>query len=179
MEPRFLDGAQTGFTRSQNTRTEADIAMEETAETQSSLQSIEAVNVAPSNMNIGLTPSNYTGTALQAEEVTLLDRRNTPLISTMVFHFFRADDNSKQDIVCMDDILDYSTNGPSWTKLLEILAADDGFGMAFKEGREFLIVNDRIRVANGRQFLACLQYLQNSNTLNSVAFVYGGASCQG
>jgi len=88
MELRFLEGAQTGLTRSQNTRTEADIAMEKTAETQSSLQSSEVVNVAPLNMNIGLTASNYTGTALQAEEVTLLDSRNTPLISTMVFHCF-------------------------------------------------------------------------------------------
>ena len=39
-------------------------------------------------------------------------RKLTPLISTMVFHFLRSDDTSKQDIIRMDDILDSSTNCP-------------------------------------------------------------------
>jgi len=57
-------------------------------------------------------------------------------------------------------------------KLLEILKDDNEFGVSFEEGQQFLIVNDRIRVTNERQFLACLQYLLNSNVLNSEALMY-------
>jgi hypothetical protein len=57
-------------------------------------------------------------------------------------------------------------------KLLEILKDDNEFGVSFEEGQQFLIVNDRIRVTNERQFLACLQYLLNWNVLNSEAPMY-------
>ena len=56
--------------------------------------------------------------------------------------------------------------------LVELLKADDGFGLAFEEGREYLMMNNRIRVANERQFLTCLQYLRNSDVFNSEVFVY-------
>ena len=71
----------------------------------------------------------------------------------------------------MTDIVDPSTDHPSWVKLLEILA-DDKSGISFKESQQVLMVNDRIRVTNERQFLACLQYLLNGNILNSEVFVY-------
>ncbi len=51
----------------------------------------------------------------------------------MVFHFMRADDFDKKDIVSMRDIVDLSTKRPSWVKLLEILKADDDFGVAFQK----------------------------------------------
>jgi len=85
----------------------------------------------------------------------------------MVFHLMRANDASKQDIICMGDIVDVSTNLPSWANLVEILKADDDLGLAFKEDCECLLVNNGIRVGNERQFRACLQYLRNSHVLNS------------
>ena len=54
-------------------------------------------------------------------------------ILAMVFHFMRADDFDKKDIVSMRDIVDLSTKRPSWVKLLEILKADDDFGVAFQK----------------------------------------------
>jgi hypothetical protein len=35
-----------------------------------------------------------------------------------------------------------------------------------------MIVNDRIRVTNEQQFLACFQYLFNSNIINYEALAY-------
>lgn len=88
-------------------------------------------------------------------------------VSAMVFHLMRANDASRQDIVCIGDIVDASTNLPSWANLVEILKADDDLGLAFKEECECLLVNNGIRVGNERQFRACLQYLHNSHVLNS------------
>ncbi len=90
----------------------------------------------------------------------------------MIFHFIRTDDVNKQDIISMRDIFDPSTNCPSWAKLLEILKTDHDFGVAFKESQEVLMINNQIRVGNERQFLACLQYLHNSNISNSKTLVY-------
>jgi hypothetical protein len=77
----------------------------------------------------------------------------------------------KQDIIRVSDILDRSTDCPSWAKLVEFLKVDDGFGLAFKEGHEHLVFNNRIRVANERQLLACVQYLYNLQVLNAEALV--------
>jgi len=101
------------------------------------------------------------------DEEPYLDSSNTLPITAMVFHFMRADNATRQDIVSIGDILGPSTNCPSWAKLVKILEIDDGLGLGFKEGREFFMVNNRIRVTNGRQFLACLQYLRNLKVLNS------------
>lgn len=95
-------------------------------------------------------------------------------ISAMVFHFIRDDNTDRQDIVSMGEIIDSSTDCPSWMKLVDILKADDNFGLAFQEGYEFLLVNNQIRVGNERQFLACLQYLRNLKVLNSQALVCSG-----
>ena len=97
----------------------------------------------------------------------LVENSNWISVLAMVFHSMRAGDVTKQDIVSIRDILDPSTNFPSRLKLLEILKDD-----VFQEGQYFLIVNDRIRVTNERQFLACFQYLFDSNILNYEALVY-------
>ena len=68
----------------------------------------------------------------------------------------RANYTSKQDTFCVGDIVDLSTNLPSWANLVEILKANDNFGLAFKEDCECLVVNNGIRVGNERQFRACL-----------------------
>ena len=127
----------------------------EDVESEKSLCKTEVVNLTP-----------------YEEEEPYLDSSDTLPITVMVFHFMRADDTTRQDIVSMGDILSPSTNCPSWAKLVKILEIDDGLGLGFKEGREFFMVNNRIRVTNGRQFLACLQYLRNSKVLNSEVFVY-------
>ncbi|KAF2455499.1 hypothetical protein BDY21DRAFT_289205 [Lineolata rhizophorae] len=92
--------------------------------------------------------------------------------SRIVFHFIRADDMSRQDIICMGDITCPSTRRPSWEKLIKILADDSDFGLGFKHGQDYFMVNGRIRVGSERQFLACLQYLYNMNNWSSEALVY-------
>ncbi len=96
-----------------------------------------------------------------------LEASDRTSVFPMVFHLMRANDASRQDIICMGDIVDASTNLPSWANLVEILKADDDHGLAFKEDCECLLVNNGIRVGNERQFRACLQYLRNSHVLNS------------
>ena len=146
---------------------------EETTESECLFNPIEVVNLTSYNEKIEPTNFHETFTAIPPEQC-LGNSDSTP-ISAMVFHFIRADDANRQDIVSMSDIFDSSANYPSWVNLVEVLKADDNFGLAFTEGREFLMVNNRIRVSNERQFHACLQYLRNSKVLNSEAFVY---SCE-
>lgn len=83
-----------------------------------------------------------------------------------------ANDASRQDIICVGDIVDPSTNLPSWANLVEILKAEDDLGLAFKEDCECFLVNNGIRVGNELQFRACLQYLRNSHILNSEVLLY-------
>ena len=99
-------------------------------------------------------------------------------VFAMVFQFMRANDASRQDIICMGDIVDPSTNLPSWANLVEMLKADDDFGLAFKEDYECLVVNNGIRVGSERQFSACLQYLRNSHILNSEVLLCNGTAVQ-
>ncbi|XTI90352.1 hypothetical protein V2W45_1245369 [Cenococcum geophilum] len=136
----------------------------DSVESQNATENVESEKSLCQTEVVNLTPYE--------EEELYLDSSNTLPITAMVFHFMRADDATKQDIVSMGDILGPSTNCPSWAKLVKILEIDDGLGLGFKEGREFFMVNNRIRVTNGRQFLACLQYLRNSKVLNSEVFVY-------
>lgn len=93
-------------------------------------------------------------------------------LAQIVFHFMRANDTRRQDIICMREVIHPSTHGPLWVKLIEILKKDDDFGIAFECRRDFLMINDKIRVGNERQFLACLQYLYNMNTWSSEVIVY-------
>lgn len=75
-------------------------------------------------------------------------------VFAMVFHLMRANDASRQDIIYMGDIVDPSTNLPSWANLVEILKTDDDFGLGFKEDCECLVVNNGIRVGNEPAILA-------------------------
>lgn len=136
---------------------------EETFESPSSLYPIDVVELTPPDMDMEPV-------ILDTGDVAI-NKNNSTSVLAIVFHFIQADDLDKQDIVSMRDVFDPSTNRPSWVKLLEILKADDDFGITFQEGQQVLVVNDQIRVSNERQFLACLQYLLNSNVLNSEALV--------
>lgn len=91
-------------------------------------------------------------------------------VTEMVFHVMRIGDIERQDIIALGDVFDTHSRSPSWVKLLERLK--DECGVAFKEAEEFLMVNDRIRVVNQRQFLACIQYLRNVMAWNSDVLVY-------
>ena len=141
----------------------------EKTRSKSSFQPIDVVNLSPPKIDVETVTIDGENSAMVREPIF----QESSLISVraMVFHFMQADDFNRQDIVSMTDIIDPSTDYPSWVKLLEILA-DDKFGVSFKEGQQVLMVNDRIRVTNERQFLACLQYLLNGNIPNSEAFVY-------
>ena len=88
-------------------------------------------------------------------------------VASMVFHLTRADDPTKQDIVCMETIICPLTNRPSWAKLVGILEQEGDFELGFKEGHNFFMVNGKILVAYEWQFLASLQYLHNLKNWNS------------
>jgi hypothetical protein len=90
-------------------------------------------------------------------------------VAEMVFHVMHASDSQRQDIIALRDIVDPRSGGPSWFRLVGLLKDDSSIG--FKDG-ECLMVDDRIRITNERQFLACLQYLHNAMVLNSEVFVY-------
>ncbi|XPS75439.1 hypothetical protein M3J07_007517 [Ascochyta lentis] len=100
------------------------------------------------------------------------DSNELLLITRMAILFKRADDSSRQDIVRMRDILDLPTADLSWSKLVKILEVDDGNGVGFAEGRDFLVINKQIHVRNKRQFFACLQYLHNLGILSLEASVH-------
>ena len=134
-----------------------------------SLHPIDVVELTPVNIDIEPIISGKGDEAIATEQ--LINNSNSTSVLAMVLHFMRADELDKQDIVSMRDIFDLSTNRPSWEKLLEILKADDGFGIAFKEGQQVLMINNQIRVSNERQFLACLQHLLNSNNLSCEVLV--------
>jgi len=137
---------------------------------ESSFHPIDVVNLTPPNMVIERVTMDREEAAIATGQI--IENSNSISVLAMVFHFMRADDVNKQNIVSIRDIYDPSIDFPSWVKLLEILKDDDECGISFQQGQQFLIVNDRIRVTNERQFLACLQYLLNSNVLNSEALVY-------
>ena len=128
------------------------------------------VDLTPPNISIEQVTKDQKEEAITTGK--LIENSNSISIPVMVFHFMRADDINKQNIISIRNIFDPYTIFPSWVKLLEILKDDDERGVFFQEGHHFLIVNDRIQVTNERQFLACFQYLLDSNVLNSEALVY-------
>jgi hypothetical protein len=101
-----------------------------------------------------------------------VDFSKAPSITEMAILLTRAEDTTRQDIVQMRDIFDYSTTHLSWLKLVKILEVDEGVGLGFVTGRDILVFNSRVRVRNERQFFTCLQYLQNLETLSLEAFVH-------
>jgi hypothetical protein len=147
--------------------TQEDMVM--AVESQSSFHTTEVISLAHANAEID--PAIPTETEPPYPAGMLSENSDLNPFSAMVFHFMRLSDVSRQDIISIDDILDHSTGRPSWAKLVEFLKIDDGFGLAFKEAHEFLMVNNRIRVGNERQLLACLLFLRNSEVLNSEVFV--------
>lgn len=121
--------------------------------------------------NANLEPVLFPIEVVSPTEESWFYNNETPPITAMVFHFTRADDATRQDIVSIGDILEPFTDYPSWPKLVKILEVDDGVGVGFKEGRDFLMIDARIRVMNERQFFACLQYLHNLKIFSLDAFV--------
>lgn len=65
--------------------------------------------------------------------------------------------------------MDRHSGEPSWERLVDLLVEESGVGL--RDG-DFLMVNNRIRIGNERQLLACLQYLRNETVLNSEVYVY-------
>ncbi len=176
MRTQILAESQNNFQLRSNTAMNENIAIEkavtiekETFESASSFRSIYVVNLT-SYMKIESITLNRTEVATSTE--WFLTNNSSISILTMIFYFIRTDDVNKQDIISMRDIFDSSTNCLSWAKLLEILKTDHDLRMTFKKSQEVLMINNQIRVSNERQFLACLQYLHNSNISNSKTLVY-------
>ncbi|KFY98359.1 hypothetical protein V500_01724 [Pseudogymnoascus sp. VKM F-4518 (FW-2643)] len=92
--------------------------------------------------------------------------------SNIVILFTRAGDATRQEIIRMSDIAGQSAEFPSWAKLVDILNAGGKFGLGFRDGLEYMVIDGLINMHNERQFLACLQYLRNINKLNAEAVVY-------
>lgn len=92
----------------------------------------------------------------------------TDPIFEMVFHVKRAGDDGRQDIISLQDLL-VSGSENAWLRLLKMLRDESGVG--FTDG-DSLLVDGRIRVANARQFKACLQYLQNAAAMNVEIYVH-------
>ena len=162
-------GLQTSLSVKQKATIGQDSVTEDAmAESKSSFHPIEAVNLTLSKEGFEPAINERMPAAIPSEQS--FGNSDSTSISEMVFHFIRAD-NARQDIVSIADILDPSNQSPSWIKLVEILKTVGDFGLAFKEGHGFLMVNNRIRVSNERQFLACLQYLRNLKVLNSEVLV--------
>jgi hypothetical protein len=91
----------------------------------------------------------------------------------MVFHVMRMNEVQMQDIIAIGDIIDHHSGEPSWAKLVDLLG--DESGVSLRDG-DFLMVNNRIRVGNERQLLACLQYLRNETVLNSEVYVHNSST---
>ena len=106
---------------------------EEAVQSLSLLYPIDVMELTPPDLGIEPVISGKGDVAMVTEQ--LINNRNSTSVLAIVFHLMRADDFDKQDIVSMRDILDLSTNRPSWGKLVEILKADDDFGIAFQEGQ--------------------------------------------
>lgn len=96
-------------------------------------------------------------------------------VSSIVFHFKYQGDETRQDIIMVDSILDPYTHHPSWSRLVELLNSDDSLGLVLQNSH-VLFVNNNIRVRNERQFIACLQYLLNQGVWNSEVMIYDSGS---
>jgi len=94
-----------------------------------------------------------------------------PILKPIQPYLVKVGSWSSMSAIRVSDILACSPNSPSWANLVEFLKVDDGFGLSFEEVHECLVFNNRIRVTNERQLLACVQYLYNSHILNADAHV--------
>ncbi|KAL8706065.1 MAG: hypothetical protein Q9201_000858 [Fulgogasparrea decipioides] len=127
----------------------------------------DAMDREIANLESSTQPASSSNALIAMPLERRLETSDETSVFAMVFHLMRSNDTSRQDIICLGDVVDTSTNQPSWANLVEILKVDNDLGLAFKEDCECLLVNNGIRVGNERQFRACLQYLRNSHVLNS------------
>ena len=130
--------------------------------------------------SVNLTPHITDSQPGSVSEVDLSGRQfewqdSQVSVSSMVFHFKYPGGRKRQDIIMIGSVLDPHTHTPSWSKLIELLNQENGFGLAFRDS-DILIINDHIQVRNERQFIACLQYLLNSGVLNSEVMICDGRS---
>jgi hypothetical protein len=88
------------------------------------------------------------------------------------------DDEMREDIIKVESILDPDSRKSSWSMLLDILRPVSEYGIVFRDS-DHLLVNNRIRIRDARQFDACLQYLLNAGTLNAEVVVCDGRSAPG
>lgn len=95
------------------------------------------------------------------------------MIRSIVLHVKLADDHSKQDIILMSSVWDWDADLPSWAKFRELLSPQDDDGLHFRP-RDYMMINDSIRVCNERQFRASLQYLVNTGVLNANVSICSG-----
>lgn len=142
----------------------------ETGHSSSPSHAISTDSPSPPNA-VSRTPQSPDSQRLSINEIDLYraehQTKQSPQVSvsSMVFHFTCLDD-TRQNIVTMNSILDPDTELPTWSTLLQILKQDESFGPVFRDS-DVMIVNDRIHVRTERQFIACCQYLMNSGVLNS------------
>lgn len=131
--------------------------------------------IVPHHLTTALNPAS------QHEEVPQVSgsTKDSPVqswtsITPIVFHIARIDNANKQDIVAITDIVDPVNGNPSWKRLVEILATGGEFGVDYTEGEDFLMVGveEPIRVATERQFMACVTFLRNSMVTNTKVSVH-------
>lgn len=85
---------------------------------------------------------------------------------SLVFNVVRADDINRRDLISLQDVED-AAQKPSWGIFVQILRDSNQFGVCYDVEKEFLTVNNSLRIGNERQFRACLQYLRNSGCHNA------------
>lgn len=95
--------------------------------------------------------------------------------SLMAFHVMSAEDPTRQNIICSRDLMVPSAEFPSWSRFIDIVSAEGEQGLSFKEGSDYFMFEKRIRVTNERQFLACLQYLNNLDILSSEVYIHSSS----
>lgn len=89
----------------------------------------------------------------------------------MTFHIKREDDERRQDIVAITELVDPLTGRPTWELLCVLLGSRERFGIGFDHKCEFLLINQSLRVGSDRQFTACLEHLRNAQSWNNKALV--------
>lgn len=90
----------------------------------------------------------------------------------MTFHIKRADDERRQDIVTITELVDPLTERPTWELLCVILASEERLSIGIDQNCEFSVINQILRVSSERQFTACLEHLRDAQSWNNEALVH-------
>jgi hypothetical protein len=93
-------------------------------------------------------------------------------VMDMVLHIERVEDFLKQETVRIAEILDASTQQPSWEALVELLESKGVYRIGFCVERDLLVFENKLSVGNQQQLSACVQYLCNAERLNGHGLVY-------